>query len=89
MITRRRAKMATSDNSESQEFEVNNQLGFEGLEDNTVESDGSVNISGNNTKDRARGHESEPCKMEFAMLMEFMKQQNKEMKEELRKEMNN
>ena len=83
MTTRRRAKMSTRDNPESQEFEINNQLGTDGLEDNTVESDGSINIS---TQDRARGHESEPREMDFAMLLEFMKQQNKEMKGELRKQ---
>ena len=92
MITRQRAKMATSENSESQEFDINNQLGVEGLDDNTVESNGSNNTNEENSRNRARGPGSESREMDIAMLMEFIKnqseetrkhneQQNKEMKE--------
>ena len=85
MITRRRAKMTTRDkNSESQEqeFDINNQLGMDRSENNTVESDINVTASEENNQSRALGQESEPREMNFNMLMEFIKQQNEEMKKE-------
>ena len=94
MITRTRAKMAMRDtNSESQkqEFDINNLLGMEGSENNTVESDINVTASGENNQSRARGQESEPHEMNFNMFMEVIKQMYEEQRkhrEEMYKEMN-
>ena len=80
MITRLRAKMATNENSESQEFDTNNQLGDEGLEDSTVDSNESNNTVAGHSQNRARGP-SNCSEMNIAMLMEFINERMKKQAE--------
>ena len=84
MITRLRAKMATNENSKSQEFDLNNQMGVEGLEDNTVDSNGRNNTVAEHSQNRARGP-SDGSEMNFAMLTELIKKQGEDTREETRK----
>ena len=74
-------KMATN-HSESLEFDVNNQLGVEGLEENTTQSD---NTNADETN-RAGGQSLAPREMNFQLLLEFIKQQNEEMSEKMRRQ---
>ena len=60
---------------ESQEFDVNNQLGVEGLEEDTIPSD---NTSAEDAETRAGGQRSQPREMNFQMLDKFIRQQNEE-----------
>ena len=61
-----------ADNSDSIEFEINNQLGIVGLEEDTpITQDSSTEVE----MTRARGQMSQPRENEFQMLMDFIKQQ--------------
>ena len=62
--------MATN-RSESLEFDMNNQLGVEGHEENTTQSE---NTSADETS-RAVGQSLAPREMNFQLLLEFIKQQ--------------
>lgn len=80
MITRRRAKMAS--NSDSVEFDVNNQLGTVNTEDNTTPSEPSSVVE--SPEDRARGQTSKLEEGTLQMLMEFIRQQNEKQKENIK-----
>ena len=68
MITRRKAKIATREEN-SEEFEINNQMGMEQSEDRNVVNEESATKSEENG---ARGPQS--SEVNFQMLMSFMKQ---------------
>ena len=80
MITRRKAKMAS--NSDSVEFESNNQLGMGNPEDNTTPSD--PNSAAGSQQDRARGQTSKPEDVSLQMLMDFIRQQREKQEESSR-----
>ena len=75
MTTRSHSKMATN-TPESQEFDVNNQLGIEGLEEDTTPND---NTSAEDAETRAGRQMSQPREMNFQMLVKFVRQQDEEM----------
>ena len=75
MITRSRAKMAA--NSDSLEFEINNQLCVVESEEDTTPSN---NDSAENVENRAGGQTSGLREMNFQLLMDCIRQQNDEMK---------
>ena len=77
MITRRKAKMAS--NSDSVEFDINNQLGMVNTEDNTTPSD--PNSAVGSQEERARGQASKPEDVNLQMLMDFIRQQSKKQEE--------
>lgn len=89
MITRSRAKMASQNENpetQSQEFEINNQLGFETTEEDTIQLNvNSVNNVEDNS-DRARGHNEEPQEISLSILFEFMKKSNEEQKKNNKEE---
>ena len=81
MITRSRAKMATNNNnSESREFDVNNELNIEGREENATPSD---DVSACESEIRAGGQVSQPGEMNLQTLFEFLKQRDEKMTEKL------
>ena len=77
MITRRKAKMAS--NSDSVEFEINNQLGMVNTEEDTTPSD--PNSAVESQEERARGQASKPEEMNLQVLMDFIRQQSKKQEE--------
>ena len=81
MITRRRAKMAS--NSDSVEFDINNQLGAVNTEDNTTPSEPSSVIE--SPEDRARGQTSKSEDVSLQTLMDAIRQSNQLIKENNRK----
>lgn len=88
MITRSCAKM--TNNKDSMNFEINNQLGVAGSqEDNTPSDNNSVeNVE---VENRAGTHTSQHHEMDFQLLMDFIRQQNDETRkqnDETRKEVN-
>ena len=72
MITRRKAKMAS--NSDSVEFDVNNQLGMVNTEENTTPSEPSSAVE--SPENRARGQTSKPEDVSLQTLMDFIRQSN-------------
>ena len=85
MITRRKAKMAS--NSDSVEFDVNNQLGTVNTEENTTPSEPSSVVE--SPEDRARGQTSKPEDVSLQMLMEFIRQQSEKQEERSKKQEEN
>ena len=76
MITRSQSRMATN-NPESQEFDINNELNIEGQEESTTPSD---DVSAGESEIRAGGQMSQPGEMNLQMLFEFLKQRDEKMK---------
>ena len=66
--------MATTD-ANSEEFDINNQMGVEQSESSTMES---ATSSEENIESRARGQESVPPEINLHILMTLIRQQGEE-----------
>ena len=76
--------MATN-NSEGQEFDINNELNVEGREESTTPSD---DVSAGVSEIRAGGQMSQPGEMNLQMLFEFLKQRDEKLTEKLEQQKN-
>ena len=78
MITRSRAKM--TNNSDSMDFEINNQLSVAGSQEDTTPSD---NNSVENVENRAGTQTSQHREIDFQLLMDFVRHQNDETRKQI------